>query len=137
MDASTIGILVGILGAGATILAVVITHVLSQRAGEMRANQVREEVLSKMDSVNMWVSEVGSSLSDRIAGLNDRISEVKSDLNLRISDVKTEVSAQSGALRIEIENSSKGVKELVTSELRAIKAEIIAALPARSADQPH
>jgi hypothetical protein len=71
--------------------------------------------------------------------LNDRISEVKSDLNLRISDVKTEVSAQGGALRIEMENCSKGVKELLTSEIRAIKAEIIAALPARtrSADQPH
>lgn len=106
----------------------------------MRANQVREEVLNRIDSVNMRVNEVGSSLSDRISGLNERISEVKADLNLRLSDVKTEVSAQSGALRIEIENSSKGVKELLTSEIRSIKAEIIAALPVRArsaSDQSH
>ena len=128
MDAS----IIGIIGVVATILAVVITHVLGQRAGEMRANQVREEVLDRIDSVNVRINEVGSSLSDRIAGLNERISEVKVDLNLRISDVKTEVSAQSGALRIEIENSSKGVKELLTSEIRAITAEIIAALPVRA-----
>ncbi len=121
MDAST----VGILGAIATIVAVVIAHLLNQRAGERRANQVRDEVLKRIDDVNTRVTEVNVALSNRI-------SESKTDLNARISEVRVEMSSQAGQLRTEITSTSTGIKEFMASELRAVKAEILAALPPRA-----
>jgi len=122
MDASTT---VGIAGAIATIGAVVIAHWLSQKAGERRADQVRDEVLNRIDAVATRLSEVNTSLGNRI-------SEVKTDLNGKLSELKADSSLQTGQLRLEIENSSKGLRDLLTSELRAVKAEIIAALPERT-----
>jgi hypothetical protein len=116
LDAAT----VGILGAVATVAAVVISHWLNQRSGEQRANHVREEVLS------------------RIASVETRIAEVKSDFASRLTELRSDDAAHAAQLRSEMNNTVLRVesrvdalKEVFSLELKALKAEILAALPAR------
>ncbi len=122
MNATAIGIIVsGIV----TLAAVIFTHVLNQRAGEKRANQVREEVLNRIDAVNTRVTEVRETLAERIA-------DTKADLTTRISELRSQTESQASQIRAEISNSATGIKEIVTAELRATRAEILAAMPERA-----
>ncbi|HEX3682486.1 MAG TPA: hypothetical protein VHU83_08070 [Bryobacteraceae bacterium] len=121
MDASAIGI----LGAVTTVAAVIVTHVLNQRAGEKRATQVRDELSGRIDTMNTRVTEVREALSQRI-------SEVKTDLTARIAEVRGEAASQGAQIRSEIANSANTVKEVVSAEVKVMKAEILARLPERA-----
>ena len=108
------------IGATSTIAAVVVTHLLSQRAGEQRANHVRDELLA------------------RIASLEARITEVRTDFNGRITELRaddaahtTQLRAEMGSVTSRVEARLDAIKEAFSLELRAVKAEILGALPQR------
>jgi endonuclease III len=73
MDSSTVGAI-------ATIAAVIIAHVLSQRAGESRANHVREELINRIDSLDRRITESRDDLKERIVDLKHDLKELKSDI---------------------------------------------------------
>ncbi len=96
-------------------MAIVISHVLSQRKGEKRADYVRVELAEKIDLLNHRITEVRDTLSDRIN-----------------AELSSRTDAQFAPVRSELLQSAAGVKELVLAESRASRAEIMAALSARS-----
>lgn len=117
MDATTIGI----IGAIATIAAVVITHVLSQQSGEKRANHVREELIGKIDALDRRITETRAELRD-----------AKEDLKGRIADARSETTSQSMQIRSELNTAATHLRESLSSEMKLMKAEILSALPSRS-----
>src|SRR5579875_2826983 len=99
---------IGLIGAAATVLAVVVTHWLAQRSGESRATQVREELLS------------------RFAGLDARVTKVKSDVLDRMTELRAESGRQTDQMRAEIRNGVERVdarmeslKEIFALELKS------------------
>lgn len=118
MDASTIGI----MGAVTTVVAVIITHMLNQRAGEKRATQVRDELIGRMDGLNTRVTEVKETLSGRISEVSERVTEIRTDLTDRIKE-------QGARLESQIGSSATSTREGVSAEIRVMKAEILARLP--------
>ncbi len=134
-----VAVVIGVVGAIATIAAVIVTHVLSQRGGEKRANQVLAELTEKCALLDRRVTEVRDVLSGRMDGVGGRITEVKSDVLERVSDISHQISdhkvqteRQFELARIEAAAHAANLKESMQIELRAVKAEIIAALPQRS-----
>ena len=114
MDATT----VGVLGTAATVGAVILAHVLSERSGEKRANHVRDELIA------------------RITSLDNRISEIKSDLVRSVQDVRADSAKQASDVRAEITHGTERVearmgalKEIFSLELKNLKMEILGALP--------
>ena len=114
MDAAT----VGVLGAVATVAAVLITHWLGQRGGKERADQVREELNARLGAIDSRLTEVKGDLTARIA-------ETKADSLSATNQVRTDL--QGATVRLEVRIDS--MKETFALELRAAKAEILNALP--------
>jgi|SRR5579872_720811 len=131
-------ITIGIIGAGATVAAVLITHWLGQRNGEERANHVRDEMLGRMTSLDGRMTEVKTDLNARLAEMKSDsktdlqaartdLQAVKADLHSALLDVRSELGNNSARVEARID----GIKEVFSLELKALKAEILAALPER------
>jgi predicted nucleic acid-binding Zn-ribbon protein len=103
MDAGTISI----IGFGLVIATFVGSHVLSQRQGEKRADQVKDELLQ------------------RLSLLDGRITEVKTDLKTDIRDLRADMKAGSDRLETRLE----AAREAFSQELRNTRDEIIRNIP--------
>lgn len=121
MDAIT----VALLGIGGTLVAVVLTYWFSQRSGEQRANHVRDEVIARITALDARLTEVKV---DFRSDMQNRFSEVRADGNEHTSQLRSEMSASVARVEARVE----GMKEIFSLELKAMKAEILAALPERA-----
>jgi hypothetical protein len=120
------------LGAVATVAAVIITHVLNQRTGEKRADQVKEELIGRISALDTRVTEAKEVFGKSIDKLSDQVEKVGAEASSQIAQVRSE-------MRSEIANSTDAVKEYVSAEVRVVsadmrtmKAEILARLPERT-----
>ena len=111
---------IGILGAVATVFAVLVTHWLGQRRGKERADQVREELSARLNAIDSRLTEIKGDLKSQI-------SETKADSIVAINQARTDLQGSTIRLEARIES----MKEMFALELRASKAEILAALPQR------
>jgi len=138
MNANAVGIIVSAI---VTVAAVIITHILNQRKGEERASQVRNELMDRFELFDKRLTEARDGLSGRIAEMKGDLTAMKNDLSTRISEHTAQTDSQSALIRAEIRaeivSNTAGVKEVMSSEMRALKAEILAALPLRSQQAGH
>jgi hypothetical protein len=138
MNANAVGIIVSAI---VTVAAVIITHILNQRKGEERASQVRNELMDRFELFDKRLTEARDGLSGRIVEVKGDLSAMKNDLSTRISEHRAQTDSQSALIRTEIRaeivSNTAGMKEVMSSEMRALKAEILAALPQRSQQAGH
>jgi endonuclease III len=102
----------------------VITHMLSQRAGEKRANQVRDELVGKLTTVEQSLVRNVEALDKRIDDFKVEAKDRISDIQVSVSELNTSVSEDIAALRADIVRSKEDLKELFRSEVRAAVAEL-------------
>ncbi|HEY1949631.1 MAG TPA: hypothetical protein VGG97_21655 [Bryobacteraceae bacterium] len=90
----------------------------------------------KIDTLDKRLTEVrdvlGGRITDSKADLTSRITESKADLTSRIGELKSHTDFRFAQVDTQIVSSATGIKELFLSELRAFRAEILAALPPRA-----
>jgi gas vesicle protein len=139
MDATT----VGIIGAVVTVFSVLLTHWLGQRGGRERADQVRDELTSRLSGLDSRLTEVKGDLKDLIRdSKNDSltaISQVRTELHGAIADAKNDSLSAIGQVRKELQGSMVRIearidaaKETYSRELNAMRTEILDAIPKRA-----
>jgi len=93
--------------------------------------------MDRFELFDKRLSEARDGLGARIIEIKGDLTTLKSDLTTRISEHRSQTDSQAAQIRAEIVGNTAGMKEVMSSEMRALKAEILAALPQRSQQAGH